>query len=230
MRELTERYKASIIDGIPEAALVLYCPALHGLGGKLLDRSVYANHGTISGAAWKRLPSGLPCLSFDGDDYVDCGARASLFLGTGDFSIVIWIKMSTSATHRTILSKGRVAANQMWFAYHATTHKIRFWIGGLGHNILFDVVSDDDKWHQLAVVRNGGWGFVFQDSVSVGGANADISDNVDTKRLTIGASDDYGIQGEYFIGSIALPRIYNRALSATEVLRHYTRERRQFGV
>lgn len=34
------------------------------------DRSGNNNHGTITGATWSRLPSGLWVLSFDGDDYI----------------------------------------------------------------------------------------------------------------------------------------------------------------
>src|SRR3990167_10553439 len=32
------------------------------------DRSRYQNHGTITGATWKRLPSGVWVMSFDGTD------------------------------------------------------------------------------------------------------------------------------------------------------------------
>ena len=53
-----------------DSQLCLYFPGYLTGDGKLKDESIYRNHGIISGATRKRLPSGLWYLSFDGDDYV----------------------------------------------------------------------------------------------------------------------------------------------------------------
>ena len=79
----------------PEPGCVLYLPGLPGGGGKIYDKSSYGNHGTITGAAWKRLPTGLWCLSFDGsDDYVNCGNSESLSIPDA-ITIKAWVKSSS---------------------------------------------------------------------------------------------------------------------------------------
>jgi len=50
--------------------LVLYLPFMEGTGSSVHDLSKYHNNGTITGATWTQLPSGIWVLSFDGvDDY-----------------------------------------------------------------------------------------------------------------------------------------------------------------
>ena len=58
----------------------------------IFDRSRYNNHGTIVGATWVRLPSGLWGLSFDGiDDYITGAAKVDVSAG---FTCLMWWKRS----------------------------------------------------------------------------------------------------------------------------------------
>lgn len=94
MRELKEGRVTSLDYVLPDAYDVLRCVDLHGLGGKLLDRSVYANHGAITGAPWKRLLRGLYALSFDGLTsrviVTDAPSIQNIFDGAGG-SVLAWI-------------------------------------------------------------------------------------------------------------------------------------------
>ncbi len=70
----------SLTDKIPE-----------GNTGIILDNSPYGNHGTITGATWVRLPSGLWVLDLDGtDDLINCGNNVSLQLQ--NFTAKIWVR------------------------------------------------------------------------------------------------------------------------------------------
>ena len=74
MKTLLDRDIDELIFDPPELGSVLYLTGLPCGGSKIYDRSPYGNHGTITGATWKRLPSGLWYLDLDAlDDYVDCG-------------------------------------------------------------------------------------------------------------------------------------------------------------
>ncbi len=91
----------------PPIGCVLDLPGLPGAGNKIYDRSPYGNHGTITGAVWKRLPSGLWVLNFDGsDDRVDCGDDPSLSPGLGDWSISVWIKATVDDNYKVIAGGG----------------------------------------------------------------------------------------------------------------------------
>ncbi len=68
------------------------------------DRSRYRNHGTITGATWVQLPSGVWVLSFDGNDYISLGNNLNF---ATSFTLEGWIKNSqTAAAAQPIISKG----------------------------------------------------------------------------------------------------------------------------
>ena len=59
----------------------------------LEDISRYKNHGTLVGATWTRLPSGLWVLSFDGNDSVRIPYAANLAIGAGSGTRWCWLKL-----------------------------------------------------------------------------------------------------------------------------------------
>lgn len=63
------------------------------------------NNGTIAGAVWTRLPSGLWVLDFDGtDDYVSCANAASLNLAPTCY-MGAWIKLDVLGVVQEIIAK-----------------------------------------------------------------------------------------------------------------------------
>ncbi len=96
----------------PPAGTVLYLPGYPPLEATIYDKSGQSppNNGTISGAVWKRLNSGLPYLDFDGtDDWVNLGVPASLnFLVTASFSAGGWWKYTTAGD--VFMSRGDLAS------------------------------------------------------------------------------------------------------------------------
>jgi hypothetical protein len=108
MAKLLERLNevSSVTDfefAQPNANCVLYMPGLPGAGSYIYDRSIYGNHGTIIGATWTRLPSGLWYPDFDGtDDKITIADAASLHFG-GNITVKVWIKPDDKDTDRTII-------------------------------------------------------------------------------------------------------------------------------
>lgn len=76
-----------------EANSILYYPGLPGYGTKLWDRSNGGNDGTIMGATWKRLPSGLWITESDGSDDKIIANNVSIGSAPQYFSIVFWLKI-----------------------------------------------------------------------------------------------------------------------------------------
>jgi hypothetical protein len=79
--------------GKKESGIVL-CGSFprQGDSSKWYDYSPYANHGTITGATWERLPSGVCVNSFDGtDDTLSLPDLRSYFTDSATF--ITWIKL-----------------------------------------------------------------------------------------------------------------------------------------
>jgi hypothetical protein len=79
----------------PDASCVLYLEGQQDpQSATIKDLSGYANHGTITGATWDRLPSGLWVNSFDGtDDKVNIGHNV-IFDSLGESTFMSWGKLT----------------------------------------------------------------------------------------------------------------------------------------
>jgi len=216
----------------PSIGCVLHLPGLPGGGSKIYDRSPYGNIGTITGATWVRLPSGLWGLDFDGtDDVVDCGNDPNLDI-TGALTIEVWIKPTATGVAQPIVNKGggvwwgaghpgyelRVNANNLEMTIHDS---------GANTDTLTAAFTETTKYSQVVGLFDGDYLRIYIDSVA--------QTPKDTALTSIGASGDSLLiadssLAQYFGGKIALVRIYNRALSALEIQNHFNREKHLFGV
>jgi len=214
----------------PPIGCVLYLPGLPGGGTKIYDRSPYGNIGTITGAVWKRLPSGLWCLDFDGtDDYVNCGHNASLNI-TEEATIEMWIypTAATAGTTRRMLSKAKFELNLIG---EVTGANFTFLVKVGTVSKVASAPTDSatfNTWHHVVGVYNQTNVLIYQNTTLTTGdaSTGSIDDN---------AADDLFIASRAALdreltGSIGLVRIYNRALSALEIQNHFNRERHLFGV
>ncbi len=90
----------------------LFLPGLPGGGNIIYDRSIYANHGTITGAVWGKLPSGLPYLDYDGnDDYVTIGTNLTAFKLT-TFWYHCWVKLDVINQAQNLFATYDIAGGQ----------------------------------------------------------------------------------------------------------------------
>jgi hypothetical protein len=230
MRELTEHDKQLLIDSIPESNLVLFCPGLQGRGATLLDRSQYANHGTISGATWKREPRGLLALSYDGvTNYTNFGNAVSLRV-IHACTIMLWVKHlggNSSSNNANVFGR----SNLRLYNPTLTTPTILNWyidaVGGaqflsagsitVGEWTLIGMTYDDSL--------GSNHGKIFQDGVKISQGNCAGGLTAPTATWYEGGN----ISGQTNV-VIALRRIFDRALSEPEMLRFNTREHSLLGV
>jgi hypothetical protein len=230
MRELSEHDKALIIDGIPDANLVLFCPGLQGRGSTLIDRSTNANNGTISGASWKRLPSGLWGLSFSGATHiVNCGDGVSLDI-TAAITLECWFKATAFAATQALLQRDDGTNRNYGLSLTTTSGKPYggIWVGNNAYAVVCSTTLSANTFYHVAFTFDGTALNIYLngviDATPVTKVGSIDNDNV---SFTIGArkSGDRNLSGQLF-----LPRVHNAALSVAVILRHFTRERRLFGV
>ena len=188
-------------------------------------------------------------ILFDGvDDYVNCGdssiSSSAFNFGTGNFSVSVYVKNSTSI-RRTILSKfdysGLVTPEIGYYMDILATGIVRTGFETDGNNYRITdstILVNDNKWHNIVLIRSAqNTAQVYIDGL-FNTSNTLIAGTVTTTNsvapLTIGREFDYttpyppGVT--YYSGSISIVQIYNRALSATEILQNYNATKARFGL
>lgn len=208
-----------------ENGLVAYWHLDEGTSTLINDASGSGNNGTLNvGAlgsqttfvqAWSNGTSGRAggALNFDGtDDYVLGTNAASVKLNTG--TVTAWIKTSNAGTsYRGIVVKqsayGMFLKDNVFMIYD--------WGGGdrtTGINLA------DGVWHQVGMVFNigvAGGTTLYVDGAVV--TTTTISSAAQTVAVVL-AAGTAGVS-QNFAGLIDEVRIYNRALSASEILSQY---------
>ena len=225
MKTLVDREDS--IFNPPQSGCVLSLTGLPGGDGKIYDRSPYGNIGTMTGATWVMLPTGLWCLSFDGsDDYVDCGNNASL-QGLTKFTAMVWIYSDDVTTDKTAIGKGDMFTNGCWHIKNQGGD-IYVRMRWSGTHQIYTAISIS-TWYQIALrysdaddllqlYLNG----LLKDEVTV---TDFVGDSI--RSLFLGRIQDAGMRWD---GLVALPHVYNRALSALEIQNHFNQGKHLFGV
>jgi Concanavalin A-like lectin/glucanases superfamily len=195
-----------------------------GSGRTAYDSSGYGNHGTLTGfPTWVGGRSGS-VLSFNGTtDYVSIKRTIS-----DDFTLSVWFNTSSSAGtggnwyFGKSLIDGEMTGTANDFGTSINQGKANFGCGNPDITIASPGTFNDSKWHLLTGtrVRNSGAMVLYIDGISVGSATSN------TNSLTAPTSIEFGRPPSnygpaYYLGMLDCVRIYDRALSATEVALMY---------
>lgn len=185
-----------------------------GTGTLAYDASGRGNTGTLTnGPTWQSGSSckAGSCLSFDGvNDYVDLSSLPSQSFTT-DASIIMWLKATTNDDWKR--SPIYFGSYDDWYGSISVylsvfrVGRINFTNGEVVKNV----------WHQLAITTTPGTnGYkIYQNGVLK--YTTDGENNVNLTYKTLGG----GVLG-YWSGSIDEVRVYNRALSASEIATLYS--------
>ncbi len=138
-----------------------------------------------------------------------------------EMALGIWFKTST-ATHTGfdgVIRTGNFGMTAGMGIY-VRSGKCRGFIRGWNYGQLTDQTINDGKWHYAMISKQ----FYFDGQVVTTGYNTSAPYNLNYNGETTAATDGawlIGYQQAYLEGSIGPLQIYNRNLSATEVLHNY---------
>jgi hypothetical protein len=178
------------------------------------DKSKYNNHGTITGAVWQRLPSGVWVMRLDGvDDKVDCGNPASLNSLTGVQTHMAWMKANSLGENNggRILDKSKIAfatlgTNQIDFAI--TVGAVGKYARSAANTLVFG------SWFCVFGIYDGTNVLLDVNGTTVtGSATAGPVDDHSASSFLIG---DVAGSNRCFDGVIGNVRSWNRALTQAE--------------
>ena len=213
---------ASVTEG-----LIAYYP----FNGNANDESDNSNHGTVSGATLTTDRNGNTnsAYSFDGvDDYIDLGNSALFFLGKYDgFTISAWVKsneiLGSLPDGQTIFSKYIAASDNRFYSFYIVDeHDLRFaaWLNGARdtrNDVQYDIGFE---WIHVVAVGNTESYKLYLDGMEVASSDKifEMKTGTTTANAMIGAvhhsTTTYDLN---FDGAIDEVRVYNRALSASEI-------------
>jgi len=194
-------------------------------GTTAFDRSGLGNNGTISGATVTpgKIRQGM---KFNGtSDYVDCGTNSSILSDTTTVSA--WVKYDGSQSNAPLLRWSTNTAPpppSLHVEYTGASNGPLLYLGNTEWRYFSPtnpVNIYDNNWHQMIfVVENNDvdGSLLFVDGQQQAISTTDTSGGAAIKtRLDIGRSGS----SNYFNGSLDDVRIYNRALSASEISNLY---------
>lgn len=194
----------------------------------LMDSAGSDNNGHPQGAAI--IPGIIgKGRTFNGtSDYINIDTGNTFKFGSGDFSYSAWIKINSLDNSTLSGNNGRIVGddangNALKALVYEKGNKIAFWCRDTSGNTihaLSDTTVNDDRWHHIVAVRQGQAGLLFIDGRPVNSARAGPSA---LGSCDAGASHDIGARNTnprslFFQGSIDEVGVWNRALSAENVL------------
>ena len=159
---------------------------------------------------------------------LSCGTGAAI-AGTGDFSVVAWIKTTASGSangYEILCQRDNSGSgyNGTLRVYMDSIGRIHFWVyesgwqwtsGSDGSSISTPLSYNDGNWHQVVCVRSGATGTIYLDGVSVASNTGAAAKSLSTLGVYIGYNQRDN--SAYFNGSIAQAAIFTSALTAANV-------------
>jgi hypothetical protein len=201
-------------DGGP-AGLVLAFGFEEGTGTTTADVSGNAHPGTLVGTTWATTGKYGRAVVLNGStQYVRVDAPSA---PTGDFSWMVWANPTTLSGWRGLLEIQTSGSAGVELALDAGRPQV--WSNGQLRLTATGVLAVN-TWTHMAITRAGSTLTVYVNGVSVGTATETAAFSWSTCPFLIGVDADSGCTGllnGQFAGQLDEFRLYNRALSPTEI-------------
>ena len=221
--------------------LVLYLDASNtrsypGTGTTWSDLSRGGNNGSlINGPTFNSANGGN--IVFDGsNDYISTNTNSSLTqAGNTQFTVDVWVKKSAS-NKDMLLGPWDNSNRKGWFVQWFTDGNLYFGITNGAFNYNYVSVSWQNQWFNLTGVFDGSLltnqniGKIYVNNIlqnTTNSGNMLTSVPAGLVEVSIGRLTNYS---SYATGNIAMVKIYNRALSASEISQNYNATKTRFGL
>jgi len=184
-----------------------------GSGTTIYDLSGNNNNGTISGGP--SFSNGY--LDFDGtDDYINVAND----LGTlTSFTLEVWAKKDVASGPHYYIDSRNGSTSYFWFLSEYNSYDYNF------HDTSrFNDSNSYVNWHQIVVTENAVGSAIYLNGVQkdIGTTSSGIGANMRIGTRYTGAS--------FWNGQMAIVRVYNRDISASEILYNFHATRARFGI
>ena len=194
-----------------------------GSGTTWSDLAQNGNDGTISGATYDSNGH----FVFNGSsNYIHSFSNSISTWGTSDFSYCFWVSWSSTGGVYNIVFSNYTSANSGFllglqngvFESHFSSYD----------NVLTTWTPTINTWYQMTVVREGNLNKIFR--------NSDLLDSGPTSaNINMTTAPEIGhipsaSQAGWFSGSLAIFKVYDKALSSDEITHNFNASKTRFGL
>ena len=206
-----------------------------GSGTSWKDLSGNGNNGTLTNGPTFNV-SNQGSITFDGtNDYIDIADSTSL--NPTILSIESWFKITAFSSNQNIINKGYTFVSEPYISYTLkmdgvsspyNTIAIEASVGGVRKALTSTTTLSANIWYNVVSTYDGSTFKLYINSIQE--SNTLSSTGTISSYNTPLQIGRWGTQGsQYFNGNIAIAKIYNRALTATEILQNYNATKSRFG-
>jgi hypothetical protein len=203
-----------------------------GTGTTAADSTAYGNDGTLVGSpAWTNDAQRGWCLDFSGDDNYVTIPNESFFDIIGNITVMAWMKDDYTDWRNlsTIIAKGIDSSGGFALQKARRDNAMSFYVDVSGmpwYGIQAGAGIFDNQWHHVAGVYDGSNAYIYidggLDSNSVACSGSMATNNWDVYIGENSESLDGGSNGREWDGLLSDVRVYNYALTQSEVNDIYT--------
>ena len=186
-----------------------------GTGTTWFDRSGNGSHGILSnGPSFDSANGGS--IVFDGsDDYVNCGTPS---ISVGKITVSAWVRMNVGSINQHVVD----SSSNSWHLAILSDNRPYFWNTFLYHQ--FAPILNVGQWYMLTGIQGTTLDIYIN---GVLGQSIASNVNVSTNIVNLGRFQGYN---RPLNGNVAQTLIYNRVLTATEILQNFNATRGRFGI
>jgi hypothetical protein len=199
------------------------------MDGDVTDASSYGNHATAFGSPTYVAGFSGQALNLNGgSQYAAVPDNAALRIPTNALTLATWVKPTLEATQNLISksTNGGIGGYELCLAATSSTwpHKAFFRLNQVSSGDTYRINSTTlysdhlNTWIHLAATYDGATMKLYVNGVLESSLPAAITINQNTLPVGLGAQVDASNAGtRFFAGAMDDSRIYNRALSASEI-------------
>ncbi|MDD5055254.1 MAG: SdrD B-like domain-containing protein [Candidatus Peribacteraceae bacterium] len=181
------------------------------------DDSGNGNHGTLtSGPTWSANPTHVSkfynpfALSFDGGSRIQ--ASITNISQVGSISISTWLKAGNKSSYNVVAANTNGSPSYIVGLTNGSPDSLFWWYNGSFRQSVNSSQEYSDIWHHVIYVYNGSTYKIYEDGSLLNSLESAATININ--GIWYFGNDQYN---SYLKGSLDDVRIYNRALSASEV-------------
>jgi hypothetical protein len=208
-----------------------------GTGTTINDLSGNGLNGTMSNITYTS-----PYFTYNGSSsQISVADNALLEPGSGDWTVEIWVNQSVSGND-VVLGKFNAGGLSSNVGYSIRTLGTRFYAqygsgSGSGATLIQDSINYTattiNNWYQIVYVFTNIAANTFETFVngsSIGSVGHSLASILNTSTGLYIGSYNNGEYAQWFDGKIGITRLYNKALSASEVLQNFDADKSKYGL